>query len=228
MGTWTNEPSRSHPARQSHRQYRLLLADDFFFAAHDNLTGKLRLTERGAGLGLAAALLGELTLFRRISIGRARVQVLDHHPPRDRANAVVLERLLAESEPQLVLDWLRFLCRDAHELVGRRMAAGGYLQVKKGKLRRATSYVPTDVNVAAWPITRLSVQLANTEPVSLPDTVLAGLLLATGLDSHLRSEADSDIQGYLSQLISRLPPSLRSLVAETEAAIGEAVLHHRI
>ena len=87
---------------------------------------------------------------------------------------------------------------------------------------------PVDLNAAAWPLLRVARKLARREPVVLPDITLAGLLCATGLDRYLRTEAVTEIGPYLAQLITGLPRPLRVLVAETEAAIGEAVMHHRM
>jgi hypothetical protein len=220
-----NEANGTHPGAP----VELLLADDFFFAVHDDVNGKLRLTERATGLGLAGALLGELILFRKITVDRGMAVVINHRPVRDALVNVVLEDLLGEAEPRPVRDWLRYLGRNAYESVAQRMMREGLVRVGQVKrFRRATTYRPVDLNSAAWPIVRVAQKLARQEALVLPDVVLAGLLCATGLDRYLRAEAISDVHEYLEYLLSRLPAPLRVLVAETEAAIGEAVLHHRM
>lgn len=220
-----NEVNGTHPGAP----VELLLADDFFFAVHDDVNGRLRLTDRAAGLGLAGALLGELILFRKITLEQGHAVVIDHRPVRDALVNRVLEDVLGEGEPRPVRDWLRYLARTAYEWVAQRMMREGLVRVGQGRrLRRAQAYRPVDLNMAAWPIVRVAQKLSRRETLVLPDVVLAGLLRATGLDRYVRSEAVADVHPYLEFLLYRLPTPLRALVAETEAAIGEAVLHHRM
>jgi Golgi phosphoprotein 3 (GPP34) len=206
----------------------LPLADDLFLAAHDETKGKLRLTERGAGIGLAAALLGELVLYRKITLQRDRVVAVDRRPVPDALAHLLLEDVVSEPEQRPVRDWLRYLDRRSYELVGQRMVRENLVRVREtGRFRRSPWYRACDPNAAAWPVVRLAQKLARREAVALPDVLLAGLIRATGLEHYLRTEAVVDINDYLRYLITGLPPPLRGLVAETEAAIGEAVLHHR-
>lgn len=204
-----------------------LLADDFFFAAHDDLNGKCRLTERAIGLGLAGALLAELVLFRKITVHRGQAVVLDRRPPRDAVAHAVLDELVRERDPRDVRDWLRYLGRNAHELVAQRLVLAGHVRATQRRFR-ATVYRPVDMNTAAWPITRLAQKLARQEQVALPDVVLAGLFRTTGIDRYVRTEAATEVGRYLDHLVAHLPPQLRVLVAETEATLGDAVLHHRM
>lgn len=207
----------------------LLLADDFFLAAHDDVTGKMRLTDRGVGIGLAGALLAELVLFRKITLQRAHVLVIDRRPVPDALAHLVLEDVLGEPEPRAVRDWLRYLGRNAYELVGQRMVREGLVRLAETRrFRRPAGFRPVDLNAAAWPMVRLAQKLGRREQLMLPDIVLAGLIGATGLDRYLRAEAITEIIDYRSHLVSGLPAPLRVLVAETEAAIGDAVLHHRM
>jgi hypothetical protein len=223
MGLWLNDANGSGPALE------LLLADDFFFAAHDDVNGKVRLSDRAAGIGLAAALLGELILFRKITLERDEVVVIDRRKVHDALVNGVLEEIIREPETRPVRDWLRYLGRNSYDWVAQRMMREGLVRIGETKrFRRKSGYRPVDLNSAAWPIVRVAQKLARQEPIVLPDIVLAGLLAATGLDRYLRAEAINDIYVYLEHLISRLPRPLRVLVAETEAAIGDAVLHHRM
>lgn len=218
-----NDANGSGPALE------LLLADDFFFAAHDDVSGKVRLSERGAGLGLAAALLGELILFRKITLERDVVVVIDRRPVRDALVNGVLEEVVREPDVRPVRDWLRYFGRNAYDWVAQRMTREGLVRIgETRRFRRGSGYRPVDLNTAAWPIVRVAQKLARQETLVLPDVVLAGLISATGLDKYLRSEAVTEIHEYLGHLTSRLPRPLRVLVAETEAAIGDAVLHHRM
>lgn len=221
-----NETNGMGPGGQ---RLELLLADDFFFAAHDDVSGKIRLSERAIGLGLAAALLGELILFRKITLQGGEVTVVDRRQVHDALVTGLLEEIIREQETRPVRDWLRYFGRSAYELVGQRMVREGLVRVSENRrFRRSPGYRPINLNLAAWPIVRVAQKLARQEPVTLPDIVLAGLISATGLDRYLRSEAISDVNEYKTHLVCGLPRPLRVLVAETEAAIGDAVLHHRM
>jgi hypothetical protein len=59
------------------------------------------------------------------------------------------------------------------------------------------------------------------------DVVLAGLMLATGLDQTVLQTLDLNARQRLIGLMGRLSPVLRQLLAEAEAAVGEAVLAGR-
>ncbi|HEU5469027.1 MAG TPA: GPP34 family phosphoprotein [Actinophytocola sp.] len=205
----------------------LLLADDLFLAAHDDVSGKPRLPARAAGLGLAAALLGELVMFRRITLRRGDVVVLEKGPVPDALAHLVFEEVRREPEPAPVWDWLTYLAEDAYQRVAERMVRQGLLAPQTKRLRRAGGYQPVDLNAAAWPLVRLAQKLAREEPVVLPDIVLAGLVRATGLNPYLRAAALADVTTYQQRLVAQLPTPLRVLVAEAEGAVGEAVLRRR-
>ena len=96
----------------------LLLADDFFFVAHDSISMKSRLSDRVLRLGLAGALLGEQVLFQRITVRGDRLRIVNETPPRDALAHTVLDHLRADPEITSVRDWLRFLVRQPHLPVG--------------------------------------------------------------------------------------------------------------
>ncbi|HET9143593.1 GPP34 family phosphoprotein [Actinophytocola sp.] len=205
----------------------LLLADDLFLAAHDDVSGRPRLPGRAAGLGLAAALLGELIMFRKLSLQRGHVVVVDRGPVPDALAHLVFEEVRREPEPSPVWEWLRYLARDSYDRVAQRMMREGLLATGTRGLLRGGGYQPVDLNAAAWPLVRLAQKLTRQESLVLPDTVLAGLVRATGLNRYLRAAALEDVQPYQQQQVAQLPTPLRILVAETESAIGEAVLRRR-
>jgi hypothetical protein len=170
-----------------------------------------------------------LILFRKITLQGGEVIVADRRPVRDSLVTGLLEEVIREPETRPVRDWLRYFGRSAYELVGQRMVREGLVHVAQNRrFRRSPGYRPVDLNSAAWPIVRVAQKMARQEPIVLPDIVLAGLISATGLERYLRTEAVADITEYKEHLIGGLPRPLRVLVAETEAAIGDAVLHHRM
>jgi hypothetical protein len=56
------------------------------------------------------------------------------------------------------------------------------------------------------------------------DAVLCGVVDATDLTRHVLWDGDARSFQYLAWVISSLPPALRELVAQTHAAVGNAVL----
>lgn len=206
----------------------LLLADDFFFVAHDSISMRRRLSDRVVRLGLAGALLGEQVLFRRITVGGGQVRVVDGRPPHDALAHTVLDHLRAEPDITSVKDWLRFLSRDAYEQVAQRLVREGHLRTKEVRrfLRVSMVYEAAEMTFAGWPESRLAKRLSSGLQVEPPDVVLGGLVEATGLDGYVLADTPS-ARRYLRRLLAGLPASLRELIEETEAAVGDAVLGAR-
>jgi Golgi phosphoprotein 3 GPP34 len=206
-----------------------LLADDLFFVAHDSISMKRRLSERALGIGLAGALLGEQVLFRRITIGAGHIRIVDPAPLRDALAHTVLDHLNAEPDVTSVRDWLRFLSRDAYRDVGQRLIRERQLQVVEVRhfLRIVTAYEATATTRAGWPESRLAKRLGMGLHLEPADTVLAGLVEATGLDAYVLADTSATARDCLRRLVDSLPTSLRDLIDETAAAVGDAVLSAR-
>ncbi|MGV9772037.1 GOLPH3/VPS74 family protein [Streptosporangium sp. NPDC003464] len=204
---------------------RTRLANDLFFAMHDNATGRMRLHARLTGLGLAAAILGELMLAGRTTVGLAagqiRLVVLDAAPPGDALTRTALDHIIAEPSHRLHT-WLQFLARTALADVAARMTADGLLRPPGRRLSRRQA--PVDVNIAAWPGGRVNLAIQRREPLNVQDSVLLGLLVATGGSQLVLWEQNP---GYLSDSITALPAPLQELIAQTEAAVGDSVISRR-
>jgi hypothetical protein len=89
------------------------------------------------------------------------------------------------------------------------------------------TYQPITLALAASPPVRLQQRLTGRAPVPDYDVVLAGLILATGLDQTVLQTLNQTTRRHLIGLIGRLSPALRELLANAEAAVGEAVLSGR-
>ncbi|MEH0829923.1 MULTISPECIES: GOLPH3/VPS74 family protein [unclassified Micromonospora] len=204
----------------------MLIADEFFLIAHNDSRGKARLHPSATGLGLAGALLGELVLFGQITVSGGLVTVVDRRPPADALAHTVLDQLIGESQHQSVRTWLSFLAQSATTSVGERLARAGVLRRQESRrlLRTSVSYVPIDLNVVAWPATRLRALLDRPDPPGVPDAALLGLVSAAGLTREVLWSAGPRAHHRLAVLIPALPAPLRELVAHTEAAVGAAVL----
>jgi hypothetical protein len=210
---------------------QLPLADDLFLTAHDTVKGKSLLTSATLGLGLAAALLAELVLWRRLDVVDGKIMIIDDRPTGDPAVTAVLDQLLREGHHRAVRDWIAFLATGiASDLVERRLSRAGLVQrqEKRGLLGAKVFFVPADTMIAGWPATRIRTDLSREEMLDVPDLVLAGLILATGLDQHVFATLDNRGRDQLfDQLRRRLPAMLQDLIGHAEAAVGEAVMARR-
>ncbi|GID91849.1 GPP34 family phosphoprotein [Amorphoplanes digitatis] len=210
---------------------QLPLADDLYLAAHDTARGRCLLSPATLGLGLAAGLLAELVLWRRLEVQDAKLVVIDERPTAEPATSAVLEQLLRESHHRLVREWISFLATGVStELVERRLARAGHVrrEEKRRLLGTKVRFVPTDTSVAGWPGTRIRIATSRGELLDRPDLVLTGLVLATGLDQHMLVTLEANEREYLfDQLRRRLPAELQHLIGHAEAAVGDAVMARR-
>lgn len=205
----------------------MLVADEFFLVAHNDIRGKARLHPAATGLGLAGGLLGELVLYGHIMVVDGDLSVVDRRPPADALAHTVLDQLVGEAQHRSVRTWLNFLAQSATTSVGERLSRAGVLRRRESRrlLRTTVGYVPVDPNAAAWPTTRLRVLLERSDPPpTLADAVLLGLIAAAGLDREVLWSTGPRAQHRLTSLVAALPAPLKELVAHTEAAVGAAVL----
>lgn len=210
----------------------LLLADELFCVAHDDRTGRSRLRPRVLALGLAAGLLGELVLYRRVDVLDSGVlRVVSREAPPDALAHATLEQLLAQPQHRQVRTWLAFLAESAVDSVAHRLVlAGVWARVEHRRLGRTRiAHLPVDPNVAAWRAIRLGRLLASREPITVPDAVLAGLVAITGLTEIVLWQPEYREPGMarITAEVHRLPWPLHHLLAFTEAAAGDAVLAPR-
>ena len=210
---------------------QLPLADDLFLSAHDSVKGKSILSPATLGLGLAAALIGELILWRRADLKDGLITIVDDRPTTDPASTAVLEQLIKEAQHRQIREWIAFLSTGvATDLVARRLARSGLVhrQEKRGLLSTKVTYVPVDTSTAGWPGSRIRTLVGRGELLDIPDLVFSGLVLATGLDQQIFFTLDARERGHLfDQLRRRLPAMLQELVAHAEAAVGDAVMARR-
>ena len=209
------------------------LADEFFLIAHDDVSGKPRLADRLLGLGLAGALLGELAMEKWIDLRAGVVSVAERSgtasAPSEALAARMFEYLRAEEHP--VRTWLAFFARTARDDVAARLTDAG-LVARHGRKRpwQAGGWTPTSANAAALPAAQLVTQLVRGRALSEQQTVLVGLLRATGLDQAVLWEARQSAPNtvrHLGEAVAALKPPLTELIGQTEAAVGAAVASHR-
>jgi hypothetical protein len=203
------------------------LADEFFFVAHDVQTGRLRLQNRAAGLGLAGALLGELVLNGNIDVANGTLTVIDgQRLPEDDLGYRVLRQLTADRQNRSLRTWLAYFSQGAVERVGVRLTRAGHVQATKTRRPWGTvvRYMPNDLNMAVWPADRLNLLVSRGDPLDFPDAMLAGLVAITGMTKQVWWDGDAVTLRNIAAAVASLPVSLREILAHTEAAVGDATL----
>ncbi|HEY2950277.1 MAG TPA: GPP34 family phosphoprotein [Micromonosporaceae bacterium] len=207
----------------------MLLADEFYFVAHEYTTGKPRLQPSAAGLGLASGLLGELVLLGRITVRDGTLAILDPRPPEDALAHATLDALAGDRRQRAVRTWLAVLGETAVEDVANRLLRAGYLKIKgvRRGFRTVVTYLPVDASTAAWPANRLHHMFTTYTPMTVPDAMLAGLASATGLTDRILRDGGAHARRYFVHALESLPAPLRELTAQTEALVGAAVREQR-
>ncbi len=205
------------------------LADDLYLLAHHEVSGRPHLQPRAAGLGLAGALLAELMLSGSIYLRPDRIAVTDRSPPDDGLARSVLGLVASEAGQHAPRDWLLFLARTAAEDVALRLEQAGYLtRVASRRPWRGERWVPVDSDCAFAPFLRVKSALDSSRPVTAQNAVLAGLAAACGLGRHLALYLPPKAHHRLQEAARQLHPSLRDLIAQTQAAVDSALLSHRV
>jgi hypothetical protein len=208
-----------------------VLADDLFRIAHDDSTGKPRLHPDAVRLGLAAALLTELLLERKVSCEAGKLYVTNTAPPRDALTHVVLDDLLAEPARRDINTWLVFFADTAYERVAQRLLRGGHVEVcePRGWRRRPPVYLPADRNDFATPGAVLAEMLRRgTTTLSVEQRCLAALAQATGLGRHTFDGQPAYASEHVAYLEQRWWADLCEVLHATRTAIARAVLSHRV
>jgi hypothetical protein len=205
------------------------LADDLYLLAHHEVTGKLHLQPRAAGLGLAGALLAELTLSGKIYLQPDQIMVADRSPPGDGLARSVLGLLVSEPEQHAPRDWLLFLARTAAEDVALRLEQSGYLtRISSRRPWRGQRWIPVDADCAFAPFLRAKSALDSSKPITAQNAALAGLAAACGLGRQMALYLPPKAHHRLQEAAQQLHPSLRDLITQTQAAVDSALLSHRV
>jgi len=207
-----------------------VLADDFWRLTHDDSTGRPLLHARAVGLGLAAALLGELATSHHLTAADGRLTILADKAPACSTAHVVLDELRAEADQgHSVRTWLTYLARTAPDRVAERLTRAGHVRpAKRSKLFGGqVTHVPVDSVRAAAPISIITTQLRLLRPLNYHEGCLAGFAWAAGMEGRLLDGAPTDSARYLQHVVGNLWPPVGALVSEARGAISDAVLSSR-
>jgi Golgi phosphoprotein 3 (GPP34) len=196
------------------------VGDDLYLMAHNDLTGKPLLETRGLGLGLAGGLLAELMLGRCADLQPDGTVAVGRTWPADEL-AQRVHGLIAAEQPLPVRDWLGFLALKARSDIAGRLEQAGYLVQVRRRLPWRPRWVPVDPDWAFAPLLRVRCALDPARPFSAPDAALAGLAAACGLRFRINQYLAPG-RG-IAEATRQLPPGLRELIAQTQAAADSAL-----
>lgn len=203
-----------------------MLADDFFALAHHDVTGRPRLNTRVLSLGLAGALLGELIGAGLLGVRDDLLVLASRSWPEQRLLQSVLAEVRHEKRVQPVRVWFAYFAKDSYAEVGHELARAGLVEPRR-RVARPTRFVPIDMNRAGAPAAVLSHKLRHDVPLTAPDALLGGLVLATGLELSLFGGAPPEVFDRLRDWTRCLPRPLLRLLELLQASVGDAVLSHR-
>jgi hypothetical protein len=207
-----------------------LLADQFYLIAHEDRAGRSRLHPRATGLGLAAALVGELMLMNRVRVYEGELCVVSREPPGDALAHNVLDLLILQRQHRELRTWLTFLAQDATIRVGERLLRAGIVEpvTRRSLWSSQTHYAPISSdqrNAAAYAPVRLAHILVQRRGMDITDRLLTGLVFATGLTRYVLWDHALQRTGvsYLNVVVDSLPGEMRELVEHTEASVGSVL-----
>ncbi|GLZ40434.1 GPP34 family phosphoprotein [Actinokineospora sp. NBRC 105648] len=196
-----------------------LLADEFFLTGLDDVTGEQRLEPRALGVGLGAAVLGELVLGGRLVIDDGRLRAFDE-PCADELQNRVRQWVRKDRSVVLARDWIRVLAaREIADLVRHRLHAANKVvrSTRRRLLRKPLEiYAPPSLSTAAASGVRIAGNLNVPRDLNPADLLLAGLLRATGRDRYVLSHCDPSVHDELTRQLRRnLGPDSSQLLAHT-------------
>jgi len=199
-------------------------ADDLYLAAHDGIGSRPLLSGELLAVGLSAALIGELMFWRRLHLSGDTLHVIDRRPAGDPATTAVLERLAAVPGPQSLRHRLEHLPATGliAGLVEQRLAGAGVmrLETRRRLLSTTSSLVFTDPRGPGEPAARIRTALSYNASLGVADLMLAGLILATGLDESVLDTCNPRDRARLSDQFRRtLPEPLHHLIAHTREVV---------
>ncbi|ROO60378.1 Golgi phosphoprotein 3 GPP34 [Micromonospora sp. Llam0] len=203
------------------------VADDLWRLAHDDVTGEPRLSVRLTGLGLAAALLGELVFAGGVWVDGVTVTIRYPFAPDD-TTYVLLKQISANRQVD-ARGWLVRVADTAPGMVAERLRAAGHLQRMStlGPGGRSVRYVPTDRCAAATPHAWLATRLRRREMLTHRELFLVGLAATMGLERRLVRDAEPHVRRHVDRVVEAIWPPAYDVVALLRAAAVGAVLTGR-
>ena len=213
---------------------RLTLAEELLLISLDDETGSvLHLPPLALELGLAAALVGELTLEGRIDTDPNRLFVTSKASTGDPILDETLADVVTEGKQHSTEAWLRRIAEEGpvlRERITQRLVSRGVLKSVEKRLLwvfRTRVYPPTSGIEEQEVKSRIMTLLNNDDIPSPRDALLVGLLRATGMFDLLLGEPEQvRLRGRIDQIanLEEIGRSLNETVAALQVALASAYM----
>lgn len=214
---------------------RLTLAEELVLIALDDDSGALLPTQPFAlELAIAAALVMELTISRRIDTDPTRLFVVSREPTGDALLDETLAAIVAEPQSLGTSDWLRRLAAPAPELRERiidRLVGRGVLRSVEKRLLwvfKTRVYPPASGIEEREVRSRVMTLLNNDDIPDARDALLIGLLRASGMLALLLSDIELErLQPRIDQIadLEEINRALTHAVTELQILMASASFH---
>jgi hypothetical protein len=219
-----------HPVDRLRRGYILPLADELFLVGHDQYSGKPQISDGVLDTALAGAVLGELVLAGRLTVGNdTTVVVRDQRPHSERVSDAALAEILKQREQHPVRAWVEYLRDHARTMVAPRLIQAGLVEriQARAMLRQTVRYRAIDALRAAAPQARIRYVFDHPDNLDEQTAVLGGLVVASGLDFVLGGGSGRETRDALLAGQRLLRTDLQSLIIGVESAIAQIPLTAR-
>jgi hypothetical protein len=209
---------------------RQRLAADFFLIAHDEFSGKLRVSPELLCCGLVGAQIADLITANRLAVEGGRVLATDvRSEVGDEVGDYVVESVSRQTSTHSVRVWIDTLSEVLYELVARRLVDDGVVRREQGgrqlMRRRPDRFPATDLLAAARPRLRLEHMLRTPQEFDLSGAILAVLVGSVGVETVLDPEIDRAVaRELMTRLEENFPADLRVLIEGVEAAVSAVSL----
>lgn len=203
---------------------RQRLAADFFLIAHDEFSGKLRVSPELLCCGLVGAQLAELITENRLAVEGGRVLVTDAQSEvGDQVGDYVVVSVARQTSTHSVRVWIDTFAEALYELIARQLINDGVVRREQGgrqlMRKRPDRFPATDLLGAARPRLRLEHMLRTPKEFDLPGAILAVLVGAVGVETVLDPEIDrAAARELMTRLEQNFPADLRALIEGVRAA----------
>jgi hypothetical protein len=210
--------------------HTLPLADEVFLIGHDENSGKAHISDSAMDTALAGAVLGELVLADLIAIGSGtQVYPRGDGMTGDQVRDTALAQILQEANHHPVRAWTEHLRGSFRPLVAQRLVRTGLVERVETRVMLKTTlrYPARDRIAAAAPVARLRYMLDNPSNLDEQTAVLAGLVVAAGLEFVFGGASPREVRQGLVQMAALLRPEFGMLIAGVESAVAALVLSGR-
>ncbi|MFC0864240.1 GPP34 family phosphoprotein [Sphaerimonospora cavernae] len=206
---------------------RLPLHQELYLIAHDD-DGKALIQQPSLRLGLAGAVLLDLTLSGRLSVTQGQLAVYDRTPIGDTVADSLIPAILNDRANRDLKIWIKQIAEDIYDRTcGSLIAAGVLTKVNKRRLGMLaqTRYQP--VNTTAAVRARAGVRAAadRREEPDAHCAALCGLVGVLHLESVLYiDQPSSQLIGRLRTIAGEYSRSVQEIVATVDLLLGEAAV----